>query len=212
MALKDKIENNLGIAICSFLVAGFLAGVGTFQWVLNVSGLEVAKKTTLCQKGSLKLSVDSFPKGSVTRVIGHDAPFYQGICLKEGRYQLETFATGYVPKTHMIQLEGADYISVVNLEPIQTISLMGTELKKYSGEKLSLSFDGIKVESALELMADFTENTFIFNNVEGRFNLRLDSVPWDQALDVILLTNSLSLKEVEPKVYVISGKEKGISG
>jgi type IV pilus assembly protein PilQ len=59
----------------------------------------------------------------------------------------------------------------------------------YSGEKLSLNFQDIDVRSVLQLIADFTNlNLVASDSVEGSITLRLQNVPWDQALDLVLKT------------------------
>jgi type IV pilus assembly protein PilQ len=55
----------------------------------------------------------------------------------------------------------------------------------YTGEKLSLNFQDIEVRSVLQLIADFTSlNLVASDTVSGRITLRLQNVPWDQALEL----------------------------
>ena len=62
----------------------------------------------------------------------------------------------------------------------------------YTGEKLSLNFQDIEVRSVLQLIADFTSlNLVASDTVSGRITLRLQNVPWDQALELILKTKGL---------------------
>ncbi|TVP54544.1 MAG: type IV pilus secretin PilQ [Halomonadaceae bacterium] len=67
----------------------------------------------------------------------------------------------------------------------------------YSGEKLSLNFQDIEVRSVLQLIADFTGlNLVASDTVSGRITLRLQNVPWDQALDLVLQTKGLDKRQV----------------
>jgi len=67
----------------------------------------------------------------------------------------------------------------------------------YSGEKLSLNFQDIEVRSVLQLIADFTNlNLVASDTVDGRITLRLQNVPWDQALDLILKTKGLDKRKI----------------
>lgn len=67
----------------------------------------------------------------------------------------------------------------------------------YSGEKLSLNFQDIDVRSVLQLIADFTDlNLVASDTVQGNITLRLQNVPWDQALDLVLKTRSLDKRKV----------------
>ena len=62
----------------------------------------------------------------------------------------------------------------------------------YVGDRISLNFQSIEVRSVLQLIADFTElNLVASDSVTGSITLRLQSVPWDQALDLILKTRGL---------------------
>ena len=84
----------------------------------------------------------------------------------------------------------------------------------YKGEKLSLNFQEISVRSALQVIADFTGLNFVTSDaIVGNLSLRLKDVPWDQALDVILQTKGLAMRQKGNVVWVapateIAAKEK----
>ncbi len=66
----------------------------------------------------------------------------------------------------------------------------------FSGERLSLNFQDIEVRAVLQLIADFTgKNMVTSDTVSGSITLRLKNVPWDQALDIILKTKGLGMRE-----------------
>lgn len=66
----------------------------------------------------------------------------------------------------------------------------------YTGERLSLTFQSIEVRAVLQLLADFTGlNIVVSDNVTGSLTLRLKNVPWDQALDLILKTKGLGMRQ-----------------
>ncbi len=66
----------------------------------------------------------------------------------------------------------------------------------YTGERLSLNFQDIEVRAVLQLIADFTgKNMVTSDTVNGSITLRLKNVPWDQALDIILKTKGLGMRE-----------------
>jgi type IV pilus assembly protein PilQ len=74
------------------------------------------------------------------------------------------------------------------------------EIKKknfsYSGEKLTLNFQDIPVRSVLQILADFTDlNIVASDTVQGNVTLRLEDVPWDQALDLVLKSKSLGKRQ-----------------
>ena len=84
----------------------------------------------------------------------------------------------------------------------------------YNGQKLSLNFQSIDVRQVLQVIADFTNfNVVTSDSVSGAVTLRLQDVPWDQALDIILQTKGLAVRKngsvlwVAPKEEV-AAKEK----
>ncbi|MFB6259488.1 MAG: type IV pilus secretin PilQ, partial [Thiohalorhabdaceae bacterium] len=65
----------------------------------------------------------------------------------------------------------------------------------YEGEKLSLNFQDIQVRQALQILAEFAElNIIASESVSGTLTLRLNDVPWDQALDLILDSQGLGME------------------
>jgi len=78
----------------------------------------------------------------------------------------------------------------------------------YSGEKLSLNFQDIEVRSVLQLIADFTGlNLVASDTVSGSITLRLQNVPWDQALDLILKTKGLDKRQIGNVLLVAPADE-----
>ena len=78
----------------------------------------------------------------------------------------------------------------------------------YTGEKLSLNFQDIEVRSVLQLIADFTGlNLVASDTVGGSITLRLQNVPWDQALDLILKTKGLDKRQIGNVLLVAPADE-----
>jgi type IV pilus assembly protein PilQ len=71
------------------------------------------------------------------------------------------------------------------------------EQKRYSGRRISLDFKEVEISDVLRLIADVSElNIIAGDEVKGEVTIRLVDVPWDQALDVILLTKGLGFVRV----------------
>ena len=67
----------------------------------------------------------------------------------------------------------------------------------FTGDKLSLNFQNIEVRAVLQLIADFTGlNLVASDTVGGTITLRLQNVPWDQALELILKTKGLAKRKL----------------
>lgn len=66
----------------------------------------------------------------------------------------------------------------------------------YAGEKLTLNFQDIPVRSVLQILADFTNlNIVASDTVQGNVTLRLEDVPWDQALELVLKSKGLGKRQ-----------------
>jgi type IV pilus assembly protein PilQ len=103
----------------------------------------------------------------------------------------------------------ADSEYVVSIKPLSFEELEDKKAKfAFVGEKLSLNFQDIEVRSVLQLIADFTElNLVASDTVSGRITLRLDSVPWDQALDLVLKTKGLDKRQIGNVLMVAPAAE-----
>lgn len=66
----------------------------------------------------------------------------------------------------------------------------------YAGEKLSLNFQDIPVRQVLQILADFTQQNMVASDtVQGNVTLRLNDVPWDQALEIVLKSKGLAKRQ-----------------
>ena len=78
----------------------------------------------------------------------------------------------------------------------------------YVGDRISLNFQDIEVRAVLQLIADFTElNLVASDSVTGNITLRLQNVPWDQALDLVLKTRGLDSRQVGNVLMVAPAQE-----
>ena len=78
----------------------------------------------------------------------------------------------------------------------------------YVGDRISLNFQNIEVRAVLQLIADFTElNLVASDSVTGSITLRLQNVPWDQALDLVLKTRGLDSRQIGNVLMVAPAQE-----
>ena len=103
---------------------------------------------------------------------------------------------------------------VVEVKPQRVDPSKLTQGPGYNGQKLSLNFQNIEVRSLLQVIADFTNfNIVTSDSVAGAVTLRLQDVPWDQALDIILQAKGLGMRKagnvlwIAPKDEIVA-KEK----
>ena len=103
---------------------------------------------------------------------------------------------------------------VVEVKEVKVDSKKLTQGVGYNGQKLSLNFQNIEVRALLQVIADFTNfNIVTSDSVAGAVTLRLQDVPWDQALDIILQAKGLGLRKSGNVIWVapkdeIAAKEK----
>ncbi|HSB96911.1 MAG TPA: type IV pilus secretin PilQ, partial [Spongiibacteraceae bacterium] len=86
---------------------------------------------------------------------------------------------------------------VVSVKPL-TKEEVETRKKEFAftGQRLSLNFQDIEVRAVLQIIADFTGlNLVASDTVTGRITLRLQNVPWDQALALVLKTKGLDKRQ-----------------
>ena len=103
---------------------------------------------------------------------------------------------------------------VIEVKPVKIDPSKLTQGPGYTGQKLSLNFQNIEVRSLLQVIADFTNfNIITSDSVTGGVTLRLQDVPWDQALDIILQAKGLGMRKTDNVIWIapkdeILAKEK----
>ncbi|WP_444899274.1 type IV pilus secretin PilQ [Microbulbifer sp. VAAC004] len=103
----------------------------------------------------------------------------------------------------------ADNQYVLSVKPLSAAEIREKEKEfQFTGKKLSLNFQDIEVRSVLQIIADFTDlNLVASDTVQGRITLRLDGVPWDQALNLILKAKGLDKRQEGSVIMVAPAAE-----
>ena len=99
----------------------------------------------------------------------------------------------------------SDGVFIVDFIPLTAEEKEAMMKKKspYIGKKLTFNFQDIEVRSVLQILADFTGlNIIAADSVTGNVTLRLNDVPWDQALDLILKSKGLAKRQTGNVVLV----------
>lgn len=97
---------------------------------------------------------------------------------------------------------------MVDVFPLTAEEIRQAKLKKqvFTGKRISLNFQNISIRAVLQLLADFTGiNMVVSDKVQGDITLRLNDIPKDQALDIILTTQGLD-KRRKGNVMLIDTK------
>lgn len=124
-------------------------------------------------------TIEAIPQGKTTRMT----------IRPKGKWDYSAYQTGRQFILEIASLEKADGRS--------------SERAAYTGEKLSLDFQGQDVRAVLKVIADFTSlNIIASDTVAGNVTLRLKDVPWDQALDLVLRTKGLDKRVAGNVIWV----------
>jgi type IV pilus assembly protein PilQ len=97
---------------------------------------------------------------------------------------------------------------VVEVQPRRKVVNAQEEKPQYTGERLTLNFQDIETRAVLQLLADASgQNIVVSDSVNGNVTLRLQNVPWDQALDIVLRTKGLD-KRKQDNVIIVAPQEE----
>jgi type IV pilus assembly protein PilQ len=126
-------------------------------------------------------SIEVFREISTTRLVAHISEDYTHDYRLTGRY-----------------LE----ITVSKLKPDEKAP--DQSILEKEGKLISINFQDIPVRNVLQLIADYNQfNLVVSDSVEGNLTLRLDGVPWQQVLDIILQVKGLD-KRVDGNVILVA--------
>jgi type IV pilus assembly protein PilQ len=93
---------------------------------------------------------------------------------------------------------------VVEVQPLRRAAQQADAKREYTGERLTLNFQDIETRAVLQLLADASgQNIVVSDSVQGSVTLRLQNVPWDQALDIVLRTKGLD-KRRDGNVIIVA--------
>ncbi len=80
--------------------------------------------------------------------------------------------------------------------------------KTYQGQRLTLNFQDIETRAVLQLLSEVSGlNMVVSDSVTGNVTLRLRDVPWDQALDIVLATRGLDMRQIDNVIIVAPSAE-----
>lgn len=100
---------------------------------------------------------------------------------------------------------------VVEVKPLKedpSKLFQGSQRQGYQGEKVSLNFQNIPLRELLHVFADITNfNIVISDSVSGNVSLRLNDVPWDQALEIVLKQKGLAMRKSGNVIWIAPGDE-----
>jgi type IV pilus assembly protein PilQ len=128
---------------------------------------------------------------------------------------IETFKEGRNARL-VVDIEGPfeykhqqfnDVFSLTINPKVKEDGYLGEE-ENFSGRAISLNFQDISVRTVLQIIADYNGfNLVTSDTVVGNITLRLDGVPWDQALDIILKVKGLD-KRMQGNILMVAPSDE----
>lgn len=98
----------------------------------------------------------------------------------------------------------AQDLFIIEVSPLKATAKGGAEQVKYKGKPISLNFQNVPIRTVLQLIADFNNfNLVTTDTVTGNITLRLDGVPWEQALDTVLKVKGLD-KRLDNNILLVA--------
>ncbi len=93
-------------------------------------------------------------------------------------------------------------------DEIEDAPSLYSESKEYEGQRLTLNFQDIETRAVLQLLAETSgRNIVVSDTVQGNVTLRLRNVPWDQALDIVMTTKGLDMRQNGNVIIVAPAEE-----
>lgn len=132
--------------------------------------------------------VDTFRQGNNVRMVISAKDKFEHLAYQSGELLTVEIKKSEEPTTEELRRQGDE--------------------SAFTGERLSLNFQDIEVRAVLQLIADFTGmNLVTSDSVTGSVTLRLQNVPWDQALDIILKTKGLGMRKTGNLILIAPAEE-----
>ncbi|MDR6991221.1 type IV pilus secretin PilQ [Luteimonas sp. 3794] len=113
-----------------------------------------------------------------------------------------------IPRTSAVASDRAVGAATTAATMGQAASATVSEVRAYGGAPVTFNFQDVPVRTVLQLIADESDlNIVASDSVTGNVTLRLQNVPWDQALDIVLQAKSLDKRRSGNVVWVAPQSE-----
>jgi len=102
---------------------------------------------------------------------------------------------GTAADTAAAKVPAAATVSEAEGPEIQELNTLFPGMKeRYTGERISIDLQNAEVEHVLRLISEISGyNLILDDEISGKISLKLVDIPWDQALDLVLLQRGLGM-------------------
>jgi type IV pilus assembly protein PilQ len=104
----------------------------------------------------------------------------------------------------------ADRDFTIELRPLTEAEVeeIAEAQRDFVGDRLTLNFQDIETRAVLQILADFTGlNIVVSDTVTGNVTLRVQNVPWDQVLDIVMQTKGLDMRQNGNVILIAPAEE-----
>lgn len=145
--------------------------------------------------------IDAVQAGTGTRIVLTATGDYEPMAYQTGReYIVELVPSAAAPQRAM-GASGAVAAGQVSAAALE-------EERTYRGHPVVFNFQDVPVRTVLQMIAEESDfNIVASDSVTGNVTLRLDNVPWDQALDIILQAKGLDKRRSGNVIWVAPQRE-----
>jgi type IV pilus assembly protein PilQ len=190
-------DGGAGRVVLSFDGEGVLADMRTekSQVVIDVAnaGLpdSLRKRLDVSDFATPVRSIESRPNAGGSRIVIDTGAAFDALA----------YQTGNEYVVEVVPVKAA-------ADPVAAALLSGEAPPKYTGKPVTFNFQDIPVRTVLQLIADESNlNIVAADTVQGNITLRLQNVPWDQALDIMLRAKQLDKRRDGDVVWIGPQKE-----
>lgn len=98
---------------------------------------------------------------------------------------------------------------VINFARINTVhNAPDTKKNNYIGRKITMDFQDVDTRRVLQMIATYTDaNIVISDSIRSNLSIKLDNVPWDQALNVIAKSKGLGQRRDGKIIWIAPNEE-----
>ena len=145
--------------------------------------------------------IDAVQSGTGTRIV----------LTAHGEYEPMAYQTGREYIVELVPRAGAPEraVGATGVTAAGQVATAAVEQERvYSGHPVVFNFQDVPVRTVLQMIAEESDfNIVAADSVQGNVTLRLDNVPWDQALDIILQAKSLDKRRSGNVIWIAPQSE-----
>ncbi|MGO1542113.1 MAG: type IV pilus secretin PilQ [Luteimonas sp.] len=145
--------------------------------------------------------IDAVQSGTNTRIVLTATGDYEPMAYQTGREYIVELVPSAAQPERAVGAAGA-------VAAGQAAAAAAEKERVYTGHPVVFNFQDVPVRTVLQMIAEESDfNVVAADTVSGNVTLRLDNVPWDQALDIILQAKGLDKRQNGNVIWIAPQSE-----